>query len=233
MAGAGYKTFTVGEVLTASNVQSYLMDQAVMKFASSGARGSAIGTATEGMLSYLADTDAVEVYDGSAWTSIGLPLGTATPADGNILTYGTATSTWNPTAADFGKVLQVQTGNTSTTTSNTTSTPAATSLSVTITPVSASSTIIVYAHANQLRGEISGNMTLVWYLYKDGVSTSVGAALSASTSQRVASVGNAIYADAHGTTSAITYQMYIWRTNDTPTINRVEGQQTIVAVEFA
>ena len=29
MAGAGYRTFSAGEVLTASNVQTYLMDQAI------------------------------------------------------------------------------------------------------------------------------------------------------------------------------------------------------------
>jgi hypothetical protein len=42
---------------------NYLMDQAVMNFDDSGARGSAIGSAvSEGMVSYLQDTSAVEVY---------------------------------------------------------------------------------------------------------------------------------------------------------------------------
>jgi hypothetical protein len=70
--GSGYRTFTAGEVLTASNVQDYLMDQSVMVFADSTARASGIGTANfeEGMVSYLEDTDTVEVYDGSAWASI-------------------------------------------------------------------------------------------------------------------------------------------------------------------
>jgi hypothetical protein len=67
MSGAGYKTFTAGEVLTAANVQGYLMDQAVMVFASSGARGSAIASPTEGMFSYLSDGDGLEYYSGSAW----------------------------------------------------------------------------------------------------------------------------------------------------------------------
>jgi len=71
VAGAGFKTFTVGEVLTSSDVNTYLMQQAVMTFGGTAARGSAIGTASEGMVSYLADTDAVEVYDGSAWTAVG------------------------------------------------------------------------------------------------------------------------------------------------------------------
>ena len=71
--GSGYRTFTAGEVLTASNVQDYLMDQSVMSFADSTARATGIGTANfeEGMLSYLANTNQLEVYDGAAWSQIG------------------------------------------------------------------------------------------------------------------------------------------------------------------
>ena len=70
--GSGYRTFTAGEVLTASNVQNYLQNQSVMVFADSTARATNIGTANfeEGMVSYLEDSDTVEVYDGSAWASI-------------------------------------------------------------------------------------------------------------------------------------------------------------------
>lgn len=72
MAGLGRKTFSAGEVLTAVNVQGYLMDQSVMVFASASARTSAIGTAvSEGMVSYLMDTNSLEAYDGSAWTGVG------------------------------------------------------------------------------------------------------------------------------------------------------------------
>jgi hypothetical protein len=61
--GLGRRTFAPGEVLTASNVMNYLQDQAVMNFAGTAARGSAIGTAlSEGMVSYLNDTDSLEVY---------------------------------------------------------------------------------------------------------------------------------------------------------------------------
>jgi hypothetical protein len=70
--GSGYRVFTAGEVLTASNVQDYLMDQSVMSFADSTARATSIGTANfeEGMLSYLQDTNQLEVYDGASWASI-------------------------------------------------------------------------------------------------------------------------------------------------------------------
>ena len=71
--GSGFRTFTAGEVLTASNVQNYLQDQVVMTFAGSAARSSAIGTANfeEGMVSYLTDTDKVEAYNGTNWVQVG------------------------------------------------------------------------------------------------------------------------------------------------------------------
>jgi hypothetical protein len=71
MAGAGFKTFTAGEVLTAADVNSYLMQQAVLVFASDAARTSAVASPTEGMLSYLKDTDTVQSYSGSAWADVG------------------------------------------------------------------------------------------------------------------------------------------------------------------
>ena len=71
MAGAGYKLFNTGDVLLASEVNTYLMQQTVMVFASSAARSTALGVnVAEGMLSYLADTNATEVYDGSSWVSV-------------------------------------------------------------------------------------------------------------------------------------------------------------------
>lgn len=71
MAGAGRKVFVAGEVLTASDVNGYLMDQSVMRFATASARSADIASPTEGMVSYLDDTNSVEVYSGSAWSGIG------------------------------------------------------------------------------------------------------------------------------------------------------------------
>lgn len=72
MAGSGRRVFAAGEVLTASNVMNYLQDQAVMVFASSTARTTAISTPSEGMISYLQDTNFFEVYDAtsSSWKRI-------------------------------------------------------------------------------------------------------------------------------------------------------------------
>lgn len=114
MSGSGRKVFAPGEVLTASNVQNYLMDQAVQVYAGTAARGSAIGTATsEGMMSYLADTNSVQMATGTAtWVNVdSLPIvgGTAeraalypSPVQGNTVwrndvkymeTYHTASGT--------------------------------------------------------------------------------------------------------------------------------------------
>jgi hypothetical protein len=68
MAGAGYKLFATGDVLTAAQVNTFLMEQAVMRFADSAARTTALsGVLAEGMVSYLQDTNSLEVYDGSGW----------------------------------------------------------------------------------------------------------------------------------------------------------------------
>jgi hypothetical protein len=61
--------------LDASDVNTFLMDQAVMSFAGTAARGSAITTPTEGMLTYLADSDSFEFFDGTSF----LPLATEGP----------------------------------------------------------------------------------------------------------------------------------------------------------
>ena len=106
MAGLGRKVFVANEVLTAAEVNGYLMDQAVMVFDDSSARSTGIGTATEGMLSYLKDTNAVEYYDGSAWAGIDT---TATSINGTgvvmTLTSSTATA-YTVASSDQGTFLR-------------------------------------------------------------------------------------------------------------------------------
>ena len=74
MPAAGYKDFTTGEVLTAADVDNYLMLQTVMVFANAAARTSALSAVlAEGLVSYLKDTDVVEIYTGAAWVSLDDP----------------------------------------------------------------------------------------------------------------------------------------------------------------
>jgi hypothetical protein len=71
MAGAGWRQFTVGQLLTSAQVQTFLQDQAVQVFASAAARTSALGTAVSiGMVSYRADGRALELYAGATWTPL-------------------------------------------------------------------------------------------------------------------------------------------------------------------
>jgi hypothetical protein len=90
MAGAGYKLFATGDVLTASDVNTYLMQQTVMVFADAAARTTALsGVVAEGMLSYLKDTNAVEVYNGSSWVASDDPnaiQNTIVDAKGDLIT---------------------------------------------------------------------------------------------------------------------------------------------------
>jgi hypothetical protein len=59
------KVFDAGEVLSATDVNSFLMNQMVMTFAGTAARGSAIPTPTEGMLTYLEDSNTFQFYNGT------------------------------------------------------------------------------------------------------------------------------------------------------------------------
>ena len=97
MAGLGYKVWSAGDVLAAADVNGYLMDQAVMVFDSSGARGSAIGTATEGMVAYLKDSNSIEYYSGSAWEPVG--------RDPYVITASTAVA-YEVQGSDAGGALQ-------------------------------------------------------------------------------------------------------------------------------
>jgi len=73
---AGTKLFTAGEVLTALDVQYYLMDQVVMTFVNTAERDAEFGgagepTLAEGMFAYTADTNTLWYYTGSAWEYAG------------------------------------------------------------------------------------------------------------------------------------------------------------------
>jgi hypothetical protein len=69
-AGQGFKTFTTGEVLTAGDVNGYLM-QGVLVFASTAARDAAITSPAEGQFAFTKDTNSLFYYDGAAWVASG------------------------------------------------------------------------------------------------------------------------------------------------------------------
>lgn len=63
------KVFEGFSILDAEDVNTYLMDQAVMSFAGTAARGSAIPAPTDGMVSWLQDSDTFTIYNGSSWAN--------------------------------------------------------------------------------------------------------------------------------------------------------------------
>ena len=93
---SGYRTWTPLEVITASNVQSYLQDQTVMVFATSSARSSAIPSPSEGMLSWIESDNKYQYYSGASWVDL------ITPIEGGTL--GQAYVSGGTAAAAFGDV---------------------------------------------------------------------------------------------------------------------------------
>jgi len=75
-AGLGFKDFVTGEVLTAADVDGYLM-QGVWVFASAAARDAAVTSPQEGNFAFLKDTNTTTYYTGSAWTNL---VSTSNPA---------------------------------------------------------------------------------------------------------------------------------------------------------
>jgi hypothetical protein len=68
--GSGYKVFTSGAVLTASDLNNYCQEQTVMYFANTTARDTAITAPEDGMVAYIGSNDANEglyTYNGSGW----------------------------------------------------------------------------------------------------------------------------------------------------------------------
>jgi hypothetical protein len=69
-AGLGFKDFTTGEVLTAADVDGYLM-QNIWVFASTAARDAAVTAPSEGNFAFTKDTDSLWYYNGAAWVASG------------------------------------------------------------------------------------------------------------------------------------------------------------------
>jgi hypothetical protein len=205
------KVFTAGEVLAASDVNSFLMDQTVMVFAGTAARGSAIGSATEGMYTHLNDTDALQYYDGSDWVS-------AIPAS---------------TSA----VLQVlSTAKLDTFTTTSTSYTPITGLTASITPSSASSKVLVmvqlaFGFPNSINNWGSFRLTGGNAGTYKGASPGSrrDAVFGGHTDVSLAPVllsGSIVYLDSPATTSAITYGVEcITRTSGVIVINTTEKDE--------
>jgi hypothetical protein len=163
-AGLGFKDFTTGEVLTAADVDGYLM-QNIWVFASAAARDAAVTSPQEGNFAFLKDTNTTTYYTGSAWTNLDTtgmvnPMTTtgdtiysssgSTPARLGIGTAGQvlqvnsgATAPEWATPSGGGKVLQVVQATYSTQTTIASTSMTDTGLSASITPSSTNSKVLI------------------------------------------------------------------------------------------
>jgi hypothetical protein len=112
MAGAGYRTFSSGAILTAAQVQDFLQDQVVQVYADASARTTALGTAVaEGMVSYLTSTNSYQIYDGASWLGFSLSNGlvAVTASTSATVMRNITLSTAVPTGGSDGDVWLVYT----------------------------------------------------------------------------------------------------------------------------
>lgn len=67
MAGAGFKLFQNGDVLLASEVNTFMMEQQIMVFAGTATREAALTAPSEGMFAFIKDVDKLTYFDGTDW----------------------------------------------------------------------------------------------------------------------------------------------------------------------
>jgi hypothetical protein len=217
--------------LDASDVNTFLMDQTVQSFAGTAARGSAIATPVEGMVTYLNDIDALSVYNGTAFTTDrtiqvfagtaarGSAIGTAVEGmythinDTDSLEYYDG-SAWVAAGGGGSGILQVvQTVKTDTATRSSTTFDDISGLSVSITPSSTSSKILVIAQVLVA----AGTSAAVWLrLRRDSTDIYLGDEVGSRTRVSLAEYAGAenrntsqviSFMDSPNTTSAVTYKV--------------------------
>jgi hypothetical protein len=211
------------------------MEQAVMVFATSTARTTALAAPSEGMITFLKDNNKLEYYDGSAWQPMldqdviaakgDLIVGTGDDAvarlavgtNGYVLTADSAEATglkW-AAAGGAGKVLQVVQAEYSTEVVVASTSYTDTGLSVTITPTAATSKILILV-AQPMYSSRSGQDTGgAIRILRDSTTIFTLADSSASLAGFIQVTGQTvqlginvplIYLDSPNTTSAITYK---------------------------
>jgi hypothetical protein len=107
-AGLGFKDFQTGEVLTAADVDGYLM-QGVWVFADATARDAAVTSPQEGNFAYLKDTNVTTYYTGSVWANLDTTGMTNPMTTTGDTIYSSSGST--PARLGIGTVGQVLTVN--------------------------------------------------------------------------------------------------------------------------
>jgi hypothetical protein len=109
-AGLGFKTFNTGDVLSAADVNGYLM-QGILVFADATARDAAITSPEEGQFAFLKDTNVTTYYTGSAWANVDT-TGMTNPmtTTGDVIYSSSGSTPARLGIGTAGQVLQVNSG---------------------------------------------------------------------------------------------------------------------------
>jgi len=96
-----YKVFSNGDALTGGELNTFLMNQSVIQFASSAARDAAIPAPNEGQLVWLQDSNKYVYYTGSAWANLIVPSTTNALINGGFDIWQRGTSFTNPSSTAY------------------------------------------------------------------------------------------------------------------------------------
>jgi len=109
-AGLGFKTFNTGDVLSAADVNGYLM-QGILVFASAAARDAAITSPQEGQFAFLKDTNVTTYYTGSAWANVDTTgMTNPMPTPGDVIYSSSGSTPARLGIGTAGQVLKVNSG---------------------------------------------------------------------------------------------------------------------------
>lgn len=231
MAGAGYKLFNTGDVLTAAQVNTYLQEQVVMRFATTTARDTALSSVlAEGMICYIDADNNLYKYTGSAWVNVDSGSTSPLTTKGDLYTYSTtdarlgvgtngqvltadsttATGLKWAAAAGGGKVLQVLQQVYSTQTYSNSTTYADTGITLNITPSATSSKVLVIVSINGLYKTVGNvNSALSFKLLRGATTLNTAADIGYNNTSVALYPGSCsmTYLDSPNTTSATTYKV--------------------------
>jgi len=178
----------------------------VNPFADSAARATAIPSPTEGMMSSLNDTDAVERYDGATWKPVG------------------------------GKVLQVVSAEYTTSTATTSATYVTTGLTASMTPSATSSKIMVMCYTTALVASANIAEFTIFRGTVAGTNLATGSGIMVRFGNVAGMIGGVSLTrlDSPATTSAVAYNMAFKTLGGmTATVQQLNSSAQIILIEVA
>jgi hypothetical protein len=200
------KVFVAGEILTASDVNVNLMDQAVQVFDDATDRTTQLPSPTEGMVTYLKDVKQVQAFTGAAFTPVGGIL--------QVVSVSTSTET-SISSATFANI---------------------TGLAATITPSSSSSKVLILVSLNIRVDTNSTDFQQADVRILRGSDVAedfIRVATKARSNTQVVATHSLQRLDSPASTSAVTYQMQGKTNTGTVDFQNSNATSSITLMEVA